>query len=1233
MLSIDVGDAAFADMNAFAELRAQFCDIAGGWTQCTEHLLALGTLLKTAHTMAREEVVARFNASSVLTEIAQPFLTRLQVAAGHTPTWPTPATALRETLADQVIMHAWDRYIRHTFIHGASDAATYARPMAALTAVAKWAGCEPVGCDLVLPDEDARGRVIFVTTLLLAIARTDSLYGPTLTRVVDGQSVRPALAPLKIASLTFSPSLAAALDDELKETALVVNPLPQLPGNDTIRFDGLCFRGAADLSFGRNGSLLLGAAPYRMPGACPPEWRRPGSIDRTHPIGTLKHSLYSVLAFVNGAPVVAPSDEDEVLHLARRLAQAIRAWEQEPVRTRVHPGWLMALHLAYSSGIEPLSMPQLRAAWRTHLFPHYRALLSRFLATPGDQSIWLREHLSTLPPLRESPTDYGLVAWIEFLRHDLPMQIDGSAGVDTAETTRLTAWRLPWPEKDMSFYRTPAEHFHIIATHFVNRMQALLVAPHLWKIDVAQLAADWGDADAYNEMTQWLGEIGLETSDEPPLALPIVHGEGDAKIASLRTAMQRFRSRLLNHPAFLANAAEVLREAQQPHTPMSVRARAHSLTHASGPRPSTIQHVFSVGGLLGLLPIVGIAARTVEDVAHGNVINSVIDGIELYLQVTDVYGAAASILFSDEVTAAFEERGAQLAEDDLRDVYLPEERRNIRMIRRGAVFREIDAMSGAVVDSGAVIAYDGQRLQRIVLRELHDAVRLPAAQRFTVRAADAFLRGLTKYADRRGQFREAFDKRFGFDEHVPDLLKDAAREAYAFFYRHSQTFRRLLTGTADDRRQWTIHVGEGLVFRTVFADGNALGQNRIELGIEADATSTTYMGVTGPQSTPYRRALLHELVHALTGLPDTAFDTILKQQRIAVRRLGSFLDSHSTPTTPDSIMSDVFKRRRRALQRILKGAKGVIDEARIGMAEQRGPVVYLVDRIGQESLAGWEERVMYLADPGGDDARLKIMQTHRLDATARMHAENDRLDRLWLDSTEITEDLPFGRGVTVSQRAVIQEWRRFADKLASRNDYPAVQSMEHYLHPSTFTVEADIEVQLRKLIQDATRRSPTFKALVGMWHVFSRGTTVWTFTQRGGATASSAPARGFIDVSEGRFIVTGLGAKPASVRRQAIAGMVVSLLDAIGFPKPVGVAGERRWLGNVLEQRVLDELGDAEPMRVNGALFTSGALSSAVDASISVLRRAALLEDRYIETLITPWANPASNKRKDSAGG
>ncbi|WP_139169488.1 hypothetical protein [Chitinasiproducens palmae] len=1208
------------DRDLLAELRDSHCDGAAlQWHDCQHDMLKFGALLDEARTLPRAQLRERIRTSDGVQAIALPFFTQQQQAVGIMPKWPARGDALTDAFAERFAMHSWCRLLRHHFLQQPDAATALSSPLAAFDAVSNWAGCEPAFCGVAAARQaGVSPQVPFLATLLIALARNDTLYAPLASRP-GGRALRPGLVPSDATHTVFQQYLSDTLWYAEKETALAVNPAPQVPDARTLRFDGVSFRGADGLSYARDAAVLDGAAPYacqRLPGGA-------AAVDRLFPIGTLKHTLRSVLNLLSGSEIDLPPGENEALFLAHRLVQAIAAWRAELVHTTVHPGWLVAQHLAYSSGIEPLSMPQLRRLWQHELYPRYAAKLDRFLRTPADQSPWLRTRLSLLPQLCETPGDQELISWIHFLRDDLPRQIglvDGDG--NDVETRRLWTWRLPWHEDGLVFYRTPAEHFHIIAAYFVERMQSLLVEANLWTLDAAASAAEEGDVRAFNNLTSWLGTLRDEQEAPVALALAQVQVGGDRKAAGLRAAMQRFRDALLAHPAVQANAAEALREAQASRSPISIRARAHALVTATRkPSAATTHHVFTVATLVGMLPVVGTVRELAHDISGGHILSSLIDGAELYLQVADVYGTAVDTLFSEEVTGCLQGGSAQLAEDDLRSVPLPDEGRAAQVVRRGAVYQELEEGTGAVIDDAAIIGYEplAGTFRQVVLREIREATQLPPHRRYTVRVAEQFLVKLVKYTDRRGGFDAAFGARFAFSETSPPELTAAVLEAYAFFERHSPTFRRLFASGRDDGKKWTIHVSQGNRFRTVFGEhNNNLGENRIELGTNLDAEQIVYTSVSGEASMTYWRAVLHELVHAMTGLCDTAFDAFYDRQDNAVRRIRTHLDTLSPPMPGGAILSLVRRRRRRALQRTLLGAQGILDQAHLGMAEQRGPVVYFVDRILQECKTGWPERVMYLAGPRADTKRLGVMAAQRVGAATRMHEENDRLDRLWLNGLEVSADMLFSGEQLVRERAAVREWQSFVDKVAKRGVAPPGNWLDVYLFAPTYQLRAEAENQINRLLLDASNRSPTFKTLIQAWRVFSSGTRFWTFAMLGSDRRLVNPDARYIDVSDDRFIMTALGPQRASLARRVISGTVALLLHDIGFTMPADALRDRRWLGVLVEQRVLDELSLDEMLRVNGAMYPAETLSANEVGAISELRRAALLEDHYIETLISP---------------
>ncbi|WP_139169485.1 hypothetical protein [Chitinasiproducens palmae] len=1186
----------------------------------------LGALLDEARHMRRSRLLTKLRDDPLMTNLVDEMMKRLRGAGDAGPAPTLEVSERVESVADQLIAHSWARFLRHTFLSEPAAAERYTTPVAALDAVARWANCEPVACVLAqLPMDDGQSRIVYAAALLQQIARTGSLYCSDRRAGIGVDDSQLALVPFEKWVERFQERYRDSWRYADRVLALAGNPFPRLPGDDRIRFDGTCFRGATGLKYDEDARTLDEAATYYPGTTCSALNPSREIVDRKHHIGTLAHSLDSVLALLaSNNPGVLSADTNPARVNALRAAISGRSPDHEG--RDIHPGWLAALHLAYSDGLEPLSLPQVRQLWSDTLFPKVWPLLRLHMASPSTRSSWLDAALARLPPMREALSDHALVQWVTFLRDDVPEQLalaqaapDGER--DQAEIDRLQRWCVAGDRHSFSFYTTPSAHFDLIATNFDERLQALLPLDTLWTLQEAMNASARGDAAAFRNLTAWLDVPWQDAAAD----LRLRRAEQDDR-ADLQRQANRFRDAVLAQPSLLARARESLREeGGRFRKPGNVATRAHILASTAKPPATAGGPVLTPGTLLGLLPIVGALPSLYDDYKQRDLAGALIDGGFLLLSVADMYGVTFEKCFTNEVKAALRGSGAILADSEIRESVVAAEQSAKRLRRVGAVYRELDEQSPTGIRRDTVVAHEPatDRLQRIELETLQTSP--PALHdRFTVRATSGWLNGLAHFDDAAAVAEARFDDFFALEQGTSSEHAEMLRAMFAEARDSSPSFRRLLA--AAHRQAWVVSVNEKSRFQAIFAEDSALEENRITLGLRPDLANVQYMSVAGPQAMRYRRAVLHEWVHGLTGLRDTPVQTACVQQEVEVRRMSAELDATATEVAPGA--STLLQRRVEQGRRNLEAAQQALDATYEEMAGQRGPVVYITDRILQECGDGSPERTMYLAGPVGDATRQAVMARRRDPALAQLHTENDRLDRVWVSGLKVDAQTRMALGRKVGDSAVVKAWQQLVT--ASTANPPGEHALSTWLSrfPPRFTTSALLESTALGILEGATERSQTFRMLLSAWCHSTRTCRPWTFVKRtelvpgegagladrGGRRMSLPVDYGhrMIDLGTHRFIATSLGMQRITSVRAVISGVVDLMLYDLNVLGPATGVAEGRSLGAALEQHILDEVGPSEPLRINGALYAEAEWPSDIDQRISAMRRVALLEDAMI---------------------
>lgn len=1179
-------------------------------------------LLDSARTLSALELQGQLGEER-LGLAAEETLVSLRQDIGLGPCASSGRTRL-ELLADQLQAHSWQRFLNHTFLGASGAAARYADPLAALDAVASWAQCEPAAC--VFSEYmrfDGQRRVVLGATLLRHLARAGSLYLSERDAGLGKHVIVPASVSRPVLVL-FIARFNADWRYADRARSLVRNPYPHWPGSTDIRFDGVCFRGATRLSMKNDAATLDRALPYYPGEDCRTRIGASAVIDQLHPVGTLSHTLRTVLNLLSEKRLEGPMIGEESLPgMLATLSRIAVAWRNPPGAREVHPGWLAALHLAYSNGLEPLSMPQLRAFWDEQLYAQVTRLLDAYRADPDAQSPWLAHRLSLLPPPRRSPSDYALVRWMRLLRDDLKRELalfdagdERSELVDAAEIDCLRRWRLDVLDT-LQFYRTPSEHFDMVCLYAHQRLQALLPGDHNWSFEEIEAeAAKYGATP--NDLYGWLlpddPDEDREASDESTPTSSTRTGSGD-KPAQFAAASTYFLNAVRAHQRLVARAAESVREEGKRLTRGRVLNRARTLKAADPPSAVT-HHVVTPGMLLGFLPLVGDVSVLLDDVSHRRVINSIIDAATMFLPVADMYAGQIDEVLSHEVTATFAGDTAPLLNREEREVVAAGVPGHVRVVRTGAVYRTINPVTREVIDDGRLVTHEvnADAYVSVLVRELHPSIQTLASNRFTVSAIQKLLHGVEHFSDPLAQDCPSFARFFRFAKRAPALLQEKVRRTFDHARRRSPTFRLLLARAGLAPREWTIHIGPRMQCRTIFAEDNALGADRIHLGVEKDVEQLSYMGVSGFVQMTYERAVLHELVHALTRLPDTTFEMPYGEQEAAVRGLAMDLQALRSTLGP----SPIQERRRRSLEQELHAAREALNVGRTGMAEQRGPIVYFVDRILQESEETFgtnEERVMYLAGPNSDALRREIMAVRREEALSRLHEENALLDRAWVERLTVSSQSLLANGERVGDRPAVIAFKQFIDRLGRP---PESKPSDAWLDaPATaprFDMRPELETGVRDMLKDVTQTSATFQRLLHEWSADWRKNPVLTFSGSGKDGVPDVLNRR-IDVAARHHIVTAFGTHRISPLRAVVSGIVTLMLNDLRFPPSATGLDRGRSLAVVLEQRILDENGAMEPMRVNAALYIEAAIPAGIDKTISRLTRTALMENKVIEAL------------------
>ncbi|SUA90794.1 PipA protein [Pandoraea pulmonicola] len=169
-----------------------------------------------------------------------------------------------------------------------------------------------------------------------------------------------------------------------------------------------------------------------------------------------------------------------------------------------------------------------------------------------------------------------------------------------------------------------------------------------------------------------------------------------------------------------------------------------------------------------------------------------------------------------------------------------------------------------------------------------------------------------------------------------------------------------------------------------------------------------------------------------------------------------------------------FTTEQAALHELLHGLTSLGDATAAG---QRGPIVYLTDRIGHQAGRTWEERVAYRAFDSNGALRPEILLQHRLEATRWMHDEDMLIDRYMRKEFGITAQTHVD-GEPVANRHTVQDLTRFVDALGMF-DFPDRLHANFVSSPSDSRL--GVTDDLRSMFERLGADFAIFRALTSLW--------------------------------------------------------------------------------------------------------------------------------------------------------
>ncbi|MGG1944089.1 PipA/GogA/GtgA family type III secretion system effector [Trinickia sp. NRRL B-1857] len=933
-----------------------------------------------------------------------------------------------------------------------------------------------------------------------------------------------------------------------------------------------------------------------------------------------------------------------------------------------HPRLLFAAHLARASGFEVLSNEQLNLLYENQVNDR---VLDSMVNGDSQPAEWVGRFLSAWAPLGGSWKDVdparrsqAFLALFEALRvaaDDDSSPIAGFAR-QVKETGVLTPNRLVGGDFDaraaavieyanerllLAYGAPPA---------FDRRQAAIAVLRRAGMSDAAifdgrhyAISGDnpnliknaFGDlADEFLDRADWVGLIGSS------MVLP------DRTHLTPRDELQReevaFNERLSMQPWVVAAAKERLRGKSMPVSPETVGRVANEI--AGNLAVETESHRALVRGFetwINTVPILGPVYNIEEGVRHRDAARAAFGlfflGADLFDLSTGAGGGRSRathpvvprlrrvlgrvdasqfnvaghhemlVMSADPVhisrpdanvpeplrdlaRQARENRSIRWRNYDV--VHLDLEDRIIPIARDGDAFFEVDWRTRQRVPDAPAIDID-PRTGKGYVREAHPRLGEPTARgawtqdRMTVQGVAALLERADDMALR--EFDICFSDSFVLRAPPANTSRFDARSFYDDLYESSGTFRRLFNrhavldsrasnATANGWKKWEFVIGEAGPLGSPRKAYTDFEHKRIYMPNDADIAAMPYMSAGGSQTMTREQAYLHEMIHALTGGrdPERAFDL-----------------------------------------------------------RNRGPVVYLTDKILSE--AGYEipEQVMYRRSNATTDTPVDQTVEYNAKQAARLAAkENGYLDTLVDAKRGAIAAETRVAGAPVSSRLTVAGTKAALDEIEAVDD-------EVFLSWSTFKEKFDenfgFYVQNRTMTPEFAgdalvitdfygrlyHRSVTFRRMFDKMPVNEASRAdPWKFVLEGdidfqalspGGRAHGVvePAKKIYVVNDGLRYLTASGLKEVELERKLAYQMICAVTGLGKVPK--ALADANRGAAVYLTDRVLKEAGFNYPRQLVSALVGSGdvAAEAQLIARQTSAMRNATAEDLYLQTVIS----------------
>lgn len=1117
----------------------------------------------------------------------------------------------------------------------------------------------------------------FATTLDPALLADEAVFDEAallydrLARTVPAGDTAPAPSPTVNLSTLRATFLDALRTDYPKRRALDALFLPSGSfAQTTPYFDGFALRRAEGKSFDE---LIDISAVWEDPslGALTHAERRAlleqkfdemGESTR-FPIGSILHSMATARLRIERYGGKQPANDGSDSDVVKAFMKYDGAWKAGDTYP-YHPRLLLAAHLARSSGIEVLSFDQLNLLYENQV--NDRAL-ERMADGDAGPAQWIARYLSDRPASGTNWKGAGPAAKAQALLELFDGLRDAadqngpvsSLARELKEKGILTPNRIVGADFDACATAVIAYANERLIVGYgeppsFNRRDAAIGILLRAGIDASDLTDQrhyaivgdnpnltknaFGDCiDEFLERADWVGLIGAS------MTLP--GGVSVRPRDELQREEEAFNRRLPSDPWVVALAKERLRARSKAVTPEAVAGIANEI--AGNLAAETESHRALIRGFetwINTVPVAGPVYNIEEGIRHRDAARAAFGllflGVDAFDLTTGAGGRArpqavhpivpklrraVGRVDASQVNLAGHPEMIEMRVDPLHlmlpDANVPPELRGLarqareersvrwrgydvvhldiedRIVpvgREGDIYYEVDWHTRHRVRDAPELELDSQT-NKARFREIYPPAGRPPApladvqERMTVQGVTALLTRAddTALRDFDALFADAFAQR----PPAANVSRFDARAFYRKLYEKSATFRRVFNrhaqvdararnGTTLAWKKWEMMIGEAGPLGAPTKAYTDFEHKRIYMPGDATIQAMPYMTAGGVSTVSSEQAYLHEMIHALTGGrdPERAFDL-----------------------------------------------------------RNRGPVVYLTDRILSEAGYDIAEQVMYRR--GNSTSDTPVDQTVEYNAAEAARAagnENRYLDAM-LDAkrANVTADT-LVEGQRVAERMTVAGTQAALDEIEGIEDEAFLawgdfktkfnQNFGFYVQNRTATSEiASDAMVIMDFYGRLYQRSATFQRMFDKMPVTDASQAApWKFVLEGdidfqalspGGRAhgvAEAPKKIYV-LDDGLKYLTANGLREVEIERKLAYEMICAVSGIGKVPMPQAYAN--RGAAVYLTDRILKEAGFNYPRQLVAALASPSEVAAQAQllAQQTAGMRSASVEDRYLK--------------------